>query len=170
MARKLLIIWFVQIETAEVGFNYQQTAGGLSAPVEELKLSPGEFFETSATDDWTAVRIDGNPVERWGTLELTSITPKRGDHVNIIQHAGGGPKQISFLANVIVFVGNGRVQYLTDTLPGSSGSPVFDQDWNLIAVHHSGGWLDEPGAKGNTTYYRNEGILMDCILRGLRTH
>jgi V8-like Glu-specific endopeptidase len=54
-------------------------------------------------------------------------------------------------ANAVVLVGEGRVQYLTDTLPGSSGSPVFDADWNVVALHHSGGWLKEPNAASKTT-------------------
>ena len=92
---------------------------------------------------------------------------KVGDHVNIIQHAGGGPKQVSFNANVIVFVGDTRIQYLTDTLPGSSGSPVFDTNWNLVGLHHSGGWIFEPNSPQKSPYYRNEGILIDRIIRGL---
>ena len=31
-----------------------------------------------------------------------------------------------------------RVRYTLPTEPGSSGSPVFDGDWSLIALHHSG--------------------------------
>ena len=31
-----------------------------------------------------------------------------------------------------------RVRYATNTLGGSSGSPVFDLEWNLIALHHYG--------------------------------
>src|SRR5262249_22643308 len=26
----------------------------------------------------------------------------------------------------------------TDTLPGSSGSPAFNKDWEVVALHHSG--------------------------------
>ena len=29
------------------------------------------------------------------------------------------------------------ISYTTDTLPGSSGSPAFNYDWELVAVHHS---------------------------------
>jgi V8-like Glu-specific endopeptidase len=148
-------------------FNYQHTVEGLSAPMEEYRFLPRKLFKTSIADDWTAVRVEGSPAKKWGTLKLEPAKPKVGDHVNIIQHAGGGPKQISFFANVVVFVGEGRIQYLTDTLPGSSGSPVFDPEWNVVALHHSGGWLHEPNAPKKTTYYRNEGILIDCIIAGL---
>ena len=66
----------------------------------------------------------------------------------------------------MAYVGEGRVQYLTDTLPGSSGSPVFDEQWNVVALHHSGGWLAEPNSASKTTYYRNEGISIDRVIAG----
>jgi V8-like Glu-specific endopeptidase len=155
-------------ESAVVQFNYQQTLAGLNAPVEEARLLPNVFFRTDPADDWSAVRIEGNPVAKWGALAVGTTEIKVGDHVNIIQHPGGGPKQISLFANVVAFVGGGRVQYLTDTLPGSSGSPVFDAQWNLVALHHSGGWLTEPNATSKTTFYRNEGISIDRIVDGIK--
>jgi V8-like Glu-specific endopeptidase len=151
---------------AIVQFNYQDTAAGLSAPLEEAKLDPGTLFRTSPEDDWTAVRIAGD-VAKWGAIDLAKVSVKVGDPVNIIQHPGGGPKQISLQANTVAFVGAGRVQYLTDTLPGSSGSPVFDAKWNVVALHHSGGWLTEPNAPSKATYYRNEGTSIDRIIDGL---
>lgn len=151
--------------TSIAQFNYQRTIAGLDAPVEEFGLEP-DGFVTSQADDWTAVRIKGD-ASKWGELTMQPVTVKVGDHVNIIQHPGGAQKQISFVANVVAYVGGGRIQYLTDTLPGSSGSPVFDTDWNLIALHHSGGWLTEPNAASKSTFYRNEGIATDRIIAGL---
>jgi V8-like Glu-specific endopeptidase len=57
------------------------------------------------------------------------------------------------------------VQYLTDTMPGSSGSPVFNDKWELIVLHHSGGWLPEPSTK--STHFRNEGIRVSAIAADL---
>ena len=88
--------------------------------------------------------------------------------MNIIQHPNGLPKQISVYSNVVVFAGSDRLQYLTDTEPGSSGAPVLDRHWNVVAVHHSGGWLPEPSATDPTRqFYRNEGILLRPIVAGL---
>jgi V8-like Glu-specific endopeptidase len=152
---------------AVVQFNYQKTAEGLDEPVDEFKLAPQDTFVTSPKeeDDWTAVRVRGQPGEEWGTLKLARADPQVGDRVNIIQHPGGGDKQIALYHNVVVFVGNDRLQYLTDTLPGSSGSPVFDGDWRVVALHHSGGWLRESGSKW--VYFRNEGIHINVVIEGL---
>ena len=153
---------------AQAQFNYQRTLAGTDAVIDEYALLPDEMFETSIDDDWTIVRVAGNPAAKWGALPLSPAKAlNRGDHVNIIQHPGGAQKQISVLANVIVFIGDNRVQYLTDTLPGSSGSPVFDTDWNVIALHHSGGWLVEPNSASKSTFYRNEGILIDVVIAGI---
>ncbi|MDI1480391.1 trypsin-like peptidase domain-containing protein [Polyangium sp. y55x31] len=151
---------------AILNFNHQKTADGRDAEVEEGRLDPGSFFATSEEDDCTIVEVHGNPTARWGAIALRSAPIKRDDRVNIIQHPGGDQKQLSFFHNLVEYVGAGRVQYLTDTLPGSSGSPVFDKDWQLVALHHSGGWITEPGSRDR--FFRNEGIHVDRILDLLR--
>ena len=152
--------------SAILHFNHQKTADGRDAEVEEGRLDPGSFFATSTEDDCTIVKVHGNPTARWGAIALRSAQIKRDDRVNIIQHPGGDQKQLSFFHNLVEYVGAGRVQYLTDTLPGSSGSPVFDKDWQLVALHHSGGWITEPGSRDR--FFRNEGIYVDRILDLLR--
>jgi hypothetical protein len=151
-------------------FNYQQTVDGLAAAIDQRRLLPDEFFATSKEDDWSVVGVEGAPEDAWGSLDLEAIPVEVGDRVNIIQHPNGLPKQISYYSNVVVYVGGNRVQYLTDTEPGSSGSPVFDRHWNLVAIHHSGGWIPEPGSPDTThTYYRNQGITIDAVIAGLRS-
>ncbi|MDC0744851.1 trypsin-like peptidase domain-containing protein [Polyangium mundeleinium] len=151
---------------AKVHFNYQKTADSRDAAVEELPLDPDAFFATSREDDCTIVKVKGDPSTRWGAIELQPTRIRIDDRVNIIQHPGGDQKQLSFFHNLVAYVGEGRVQYLTDTLPGSSGSPVFDKEWRLVAVHHSGGWIPEPGSKDR--FFRNEGILVDRVVELLR--
>lgn len=155
-------------KSAVAQFNYQQTAAGTEEPAAPLMLDPDAFFTTSEEDDWTAVRVVGDAEKEWGALELCRAKFEGEDRVNIIQHPGGGHKQLSYFSNLVVYVGDGRVQYLTDTLPGSSGSPVFDRNWRVVALHHSGGWLMEPGSDGKEAFYRNEGILVDVIMDGLQ--
>jgi V8-like Glu-specific endopeptidase len=151
---------------ASVHFNYQKTVDGRDAETEELRLDPGAFFVSASQDDCTVVKVMGHPSARWGAIDVQKSLIRVDDRVNIIQHPGGDQKQLSFFHNLVVYAGEGRVQYLTDTLPGSSGAPVFDKDWRLVALHHSGGWITEPGSKDR--FFRNEGIHVDRIIDLLR--
>lgn len=147
-------------------FNYQKTIGGLDATVEAYELDPVAGFATDKANDWSAVRVKGDPAAKWGSLELKPAAVAKNDTVNIIQHPGGGPKQIALYHNVITYADDKIVQYLTDTLPGSSGSPCFNDNWELVALHHSGGWLREPGTKD--ALFRNEGIHINAVIDGMK--
>ena len=52
-----------------------------------------------------------------------------------------------------------RVRYRTNTEPGSSGSPCFDQNWSLVALHHSG----DPNFDGIKQPEYNRGIPIAAI-------
>lgn len=152
--------------TAAAEFNYQKTVAGLDAVVDSFPLDPDSGFATSQADDWSAVRVKGDPTVKWGALTLQTAAIAKEETVNIIQHPGGGPKQIALYHNIVTFVDDRIVQYLTDTLPGSSGSPCFNDNWDLVALHHSGGWLREPGVK--EPLFRNEGIHINRVLAGVQ--
>ena len=156
--------------TARVEFNYQKTVDDLDAQIHSYPLRPQAVFFTSPRevdggDDWTVVRVDGAANADWGELALRPVTLQKKDEVIIIQHPGGGPKQIALTHNILAYVGERRVQYLTDTQKGSSGSPVFDLHWQVVALHHAGGLLREPGTK--QSYYRNQGVHVNVLLQGL---
>ena len=84
----------------------------------------------------------------------------------IIGHPGGGDLSFSINDNLLIGWKDPRLHYRTPTEPGSSGSPGFETERNVIAVHHSGdagvARLDGPG-----TYDANEGIWMDAVKRAV---
>jgi endonuclease G len=84
-----------------------------------------------------------------------------GEHVIIIQHPNGGLKQIVLTANQVINLWEHRLYYTTDTMPGSSGSPVFNDLWQVIAIHHAGGDL-RMNDKGDRRFI-NEGILVSAV-------
>jgi hypothetical protein len=58
----------------------------------------------------------------------------------ILQHPNTEPLKLAVdTAGVLKLYDNGtRIRYATNTEPGSSGSPCFNIDWKLIALHHYG--------------------------------
>lgn len=85
----------------------------------------------------------------------------------IIEHPSGNPISLALDTDAVqsVNANRTRVRYATNTEAGSSGSPCFDQNWNLIALHHSG----DPNFafEHNPTY--NQGIPIDAIVSYLGT-
>jgi hypothetical protein len=79
----------------------------------------------------------------------------------IVQHPDAEPIKIAQDEDAVIGLNeNGtRVRYRTNTLPGSSGSPCFNIDWLLVALHHSG---DSNYALGHQPEY-NEGIPFSAI-------
>lgn len=153
---------------ATIQFNHQKTIRGIDAIPDDYSLEV-ESFKTSKLHDWTIVKVAGNPEATWGALTLGPVTPKKGTYVNIIQHPAAGQKKLTHSANVVVFCDDDIVHYLTDTEEGSSGAPVFDKEWNVIALHQGGGDVSEPGDQTENTYFRNQGININRVIEGVNS-
>ncbi|GAB2677989.1 trypsin-like peptidase domain-containing protein [Thalassiella azotivora] len=83
----------------------------------------------------------------------------------ILQHPAGGPLRLAVDTDAVLGTAGPdgaptRVRYRTTTEPGSSGSPCFDADWNLVAVHHSG---DPKYLTGAAPRY-NQGVPVAAVL------
>ena len=63
----------------------------------------------------------------------------RGARVNIVQHPRGGPLRFAIRNNFFVRPADrpAFMYYQTDTEPGASGSPVCNDDWQVVALHHA---------------------------------
>jgi V8-like Glu-specific endopeptidase len=153
-------------ERAVIEFNFEEDLFGNLKQVARYKVDPGILL-TDQTLDCTIGTIlpsetSGNLGE-WGTLAIEDKTTiKTGDHVTIIQHPLGGLKQVCLTDNRVVNIFGAFLQYTTDTMRGSSGSPVFNDEWKVVAIHHAGGDL-VTNKKGDTDFL-NEGILMSSIM------
>jgi V8-like Glu-specific endopeptidase len=85
--------------------------------------------------------------------------------VYVIGYPLGGGLSISLQDSSWLDTDGRLLHYRTPTEPGSSGSPVFDQQyWTLIALHHAGE-SDMPRLRGSGKYEANEGIAITAIQR-----
>ena len=146
-------------------FNYQDNFRGESEPSKVYKAKPGGMFRAVKELDYAIFEVEGEPEKEYGYLPLASRDVKQGDRINIIQHPNGSPKKISMQNNLVEYVGGNVLQYVTSTNPGSSGSPVFNDGWQVVGLHHAGGNIKEPTT--GRFYSRNEGILLVRILADL---
>lgn len=113
------------------------------------------------------VRICRHAGESWGYLRLLdSIAYATVEHLNIIQHPQGRRKEVALQKNTISNIYTNRIRYTTDTEPGSSGSPVFNNAFDLVAIHHAAGEWDNV----NGVWVSNEGMRIDKIVADLRSH
>lgn len=153
-------------ERSIAAFNFEEDERGNLLTVHRYELDATRF-RTSAEHDCTAVAVrrgiaGAASLAEWGFLKLNKRPPSVGDFVSIIQHPGGAAKKIALSENQIVNVLPDLVQYTTDTLPGSSGSPVLDDDWQVIGIHHAGGQLSKGDGSGDS-HFTNEGILSAAV-------
>jgi hypothetical protein len=101
-----------------------------------------------------------------GLPRLDGDTPQRA---YVIGHPRGlDQPQFSLQDNLLLDYDGTYVHYRSPTEPGSSGSPVFDNKWALIALHHAGN-VDTPrlNQRGGS-YAANEGIRLSAIVEAMR--
>lgn len=136
-------------------------------------LDPDALFVTHRALDFTFVAVraldaNGHPLSKFGFIRMIEDTGKAliGEPVSIIQHPRGGLKQVALRDSRIIGLAPNEqgafLHYTTDTEPGSSGSPVVNDQWQMVALHHAG----VPGSDGD--WVANEGTRVSQIFEHLR--
>jgi V8-like Glu-specific endopeptidase len=153
---------------AEVDFDYEQDERGRETSGLRCRLNADSWRADPSVDCAVADLVPANSASltTWEALPLgTSVAPRAGDQMSIIQHPEGKPKQLAVTANEVVEVEGSTIRYTTHTLPGSSGAPVFNDRWEVVALHARGGNVVR-NLRGEP-FYANEGILIAEVLRVL---
>ncbi|MEW2556153.1 trypsin-like peptidase domain-containing protein [Streptomyces zhihengii] len=150
---------------AEAWFGYEADLGGRELAHVRVPCAV-ESAVGDPAHDWAVVRVAAPVPEGTAVVELPDTsTVAAGDRVYIVQHPQGGVKKLAAHHNVVRHADDEVVQYWTDTDHGSSGSPVFDERWRLVALHHR--WV-EIGPLTEPPEYRNQGIRIDRVTEGVR--
>ena len=136
-----------EVARSRVQFRYELDIDGNEVtPVTfNLQVNPEPIIDTTLDVAVVAVSPLGTAGARlrdFGWLRLDPRPEKGviGEYLTIIQHPNGERKQICVRENKLLkYDANGPfIWYQTDTVGGSSGSPVFNNSWDVVALHHSG--------------------------------
>lgn len=158
-------------KTTRIEFNYEIGPDGKTKARTAYQIDASDFKTSPPTEfDFARVKVIDRadaPLAQWGFVEFDAdAIPSVGESVTIIQHPKGEDKQIALNANEVLGQLKQHLFYSTDTEPGSSGSPVFNKDWKVVAIHHAGKTDAEGGlvinAKGDKRG-ANRGILFRDI-------
>ncbi|MFD3459139.1 trypsin-like serine peptidase [Nocardia fluminea] len=129
---------------ARAVFRYEENEAGQIRSSVSVRLDPDRFFVSGDRDlDFAVVAVaalpNGRPAgAKFGRIRLNPQQGKvlLGKPLNIVQHPGGNPRKLAFRQNLLLKVDPTRLIYQTDTMPGSSGSPVFNDEWELVGLHY----------------------------------
>jgi V8-like Glu-specific endopeptidase/tetratricopeptide (TPR) repeat protein len=157
----------LRIANAQVTFHALRDGAGkpfTTRFVRILRESPPDQL------DYAVLELADQPpgLEPYAIAE-TLPTVNSGQRLYVIGHPRGGGLMFSMQDNRLIDYGaptDFRVHYRTPTEPGSSGSPVFNGGWELVALHHSGSTTMNR-IHGTGTYEANEGIWIQAIRKHL---
>ncbi|MFC9822766.1 trypsin-like serine peptidase [Streptomyces erythrochromogenes] len=171
-------------------FNAQVTIDNAPDAAIRFTLDPDTFFTADRHLDYALVAVapaaDGGLAGEkfgWNRLSIQQGKLVQNEPVNVIGHPMGRLKEIALRDNALVQRLDDFLHYRTDTEPGNSGSPVFNDQWEVVALHHMGvpntdaqgrilrkdGQLWRSGIDSDDTvdYVSNEGARTSSILKHL---
>jgi endonuclease G, mitochondrial len=99
-------------------------------------------------------------------LPATSTTDDRVA-LNIIQHPDGDPKKFAIRNNLLTKATNTELRYFTDTMGGSSGSPVLNDLWEAVGLHRGATRVTGVKFNGRDVAYVNVGTQLSAIMSDL---
>jgi virginiamycin B lyase len=94
--------------------------------------------------DCMVVRLESAVELHETPIALSATGPSVDERVHLIHHPFGLDKQLE--PNVpVTFVSEEEVGYLAATRPGSSGAPVFNRAWQMVALHRASVTFQQSG-------------------------
>ncbi|MDJ0627439.1 MAG: trypsin-like peptidase domain-containing protein [Rhodobacter sp.] len=134
------------IREAVLTMGYYSYGSSEGVKVYPVTVGP---IKTSGNLDFSLVSVSGSPGEEWGFLKFAQTEPKKDDPLMIIHHPAG---QVKHITRFDCFAGprsetdDAELLHTCDTVRGSSGSPVLNQDGEIVALHFAGTALKGEGA------------------------
>jgi trypsin-like peptidase/tetratricopeptide repeat protein len=138
----------------------------------DKRIGLGDIVWSSPVDcfDCTLVRLKTQPSIRPLTLASAPVEMRvPPPRMYMIGYPGGRDVQFSLQDNHLVGANDRLLHYRTPSEGGSSGSPVFNASWEVVALHHAGSATLKRIDGNEGTYEANEGIRLSALLLAARS-
>lgn len=174
-------------------FNYEKGLNDLPRTAKVFNFDPSKLFYTNEELDYTILWVAEESTDSFAKVQdfgFLHLNPnlgktKEGNFVSIIQHPDGKMKKVALRQNEVTNLSLPKfIRYVTDTKSGSSGAPVFNDKWEVVAVHHagvpryneegqilnrSGSLWDKSQGEVQVDWIENEGIRVSTIVYDITT-
>lgn len=140
-----------------------RAADGNALPAaDELDYAIVRLEGTPGHDPVGAKASPGGPPRGWIKVSEKPFAFNAKTPLMVLQHPDAAPLKLALEMNGIIGLNanHTRVRYTVNTEGGSSGSPCFSTDFQLVALHHAG---DPNFAAGHKPTY-NQGIPFAAIV------
>jgi endonuclease G, mitochondrial len=138
---------------------------------EALRLRPDHLFISDDRLDFSLIALEesaeGPPGDTYGWFRLDRAVGKiaQGERVVIVSHPQGAPKTVTITDDGVVNLLEDYLHYESrGFLSISSGSPVLNMQWELVAMHHA-----SILSGGIASTVRHEGIRISAVLNRLES-
>lgn len=121
-------------------FGYYENADGEFNPIYELRLDPDKYFVTSKEMGITVTSIKNIESTDFSKIYVPKICSNillQDEPVNVISNAGGAPLSVTLRDGKITKCNELDFQFSFPGFPKASGSPVFNDEWEVIGMCYS---------------------------------
>lgn len=153
------------VTAAELVMGYYDVADDRTVKRYSVDIKP---VEADRALDYAILSVSGNPANDFGVIRILNEDPEAGASLIMFHHPAGRPKHVTRSGCRVApnyRATDDRIYHSCDTLPGSSGAPVFAEfGRGVLGLHYAG-----PGSLGPGQYNfakRMRRILADSRVLG----
>jgi V8-like Glu-specific endopeptidase len=124
---------------SRIDFDFFETDGGYLKPLTTCTFLSETWFITNQELDITILKVEERALSDRMAISLETANGRVlvGEHVNVIHHGNGEPQRFSIRESKLLSIEENFLYYSRDATPGSAGAPVFNDQWELVGVHHA---------------------------------
>lgn len=135
-------------DAAQSWVHFRHEFDAFGNPVEScvFGLDPSAFFFTDTDLDVTVVAVAEETPDRrhraarfgWLRLSGSPDTVLPGEWLTLVHHPSGCAKQLALRQNLLIRSGDSDLWYASESAWPSSGAPLFNDSWQVVALHRVG--------------------------------